>query len=293
MTFAYGSMISSSISSLRIAWDIAISAATTAACLRSAQLDQFPAQLAAGLPTHQPACLYHSYFPSKRQLLFEQLVQWLMQAEKRFRGTLDFTYALTLLCEEASLLRYSSDHFALSWYPAGISIIEQGEQANSLYLILSGSVDVICEAEDGSMEMLARLEAGAFLGEEGLARRAPRHAHVVAAENVTCQVFSPEPPTAFLGRGEGAHLGSLSANQQTEGLATGATTRIDVGQYLQQKSAAIAAHRSQYAMEAEMLPLAILQELMGWEYFICVYPAPEIETELLVPAAVSFLHDSV
>jgi LmbE family N-acetylglucosaminyl deacetylase len=41
-----------------------------------------------------------------------------------------------------------------------------------------------------------------------------QNAHVVAAENVTCQVFSPEPPTAFLGRGEDAHLGSLTASQQ-------------------------------------------------------------------------------
>src|SRR5258708_6458529 len=174
---------------------IAISAATTAACQRSAQSDQFPAQLAAGLPVHQPVRVFYSHFPPKRQLLLEQLVPWLMQAEKRFRGTLDFTYALLLLCEEATLLRYSSDHFAINWYPAGISIIEQGEQANSLYLILSGAVDVIREAADGSRKVLARLEPGAFFGEEGLARHAPRNAHAVAAEKVACQVFSRGPPT--------------------------------------------------------------------------------------------------
>jgi hypothetical protein len=32
-----------------------------------------------------------------------------------------------------------------------------------------------------------------------------------------------------------------------------------------------------------MVPLPILQKLMGWEYFIHVYPVPEIETELLIP----------
>ena len=32
-------------------------------------------QLAARLPVHQPVRLFHSYFPSKRQLLLEQLVQ--------------------------------------------------------------------------------------------------------------------------------------------------------------------------------------------------------------------------
>ncbi len=116
---------------------IAISAATTAACMRSGEPGRFPEHIAAGLEPHQPARLYHSYFPPKRQLLLEQLVQWLVQVEKGFRGTLDFAYALLLLCEEATLLRYSSDHFAINWYRSGFSIIEQGEQANSLYLVLS------------------------------------------------------------------------------------------------------------------------------------------------------------
>jgi len=97
-------------------------------------------------------------------LLQEQLVQWLVQAEKRFRGTLDFAYALLLLCEEATLLRYSSDHFAIKWYRSGFLIIEQGEAANSLYLILSGTVDVMREADDGTLQILARLGSGPSLG---------------------------------------------------------------------------------------------------------------------------------
>jgi LmbE family N-acetylglucosaminyl deacetylase len=267
---------------------IAISAATTAAYMRSGEPSQFPEQVAAGLGPHQPARLYHSYFPPKRQLLLEQLVQWLVQAEKRFRGTLDFAYALLLLCEEATLLRYSSDHFDINWYRSGFLIIEQGEAANSLYLILSGTADVIRETADGTLHILARLEPGAFFGEEGLAHKNPRNAHVVAAENVTCLVFSPSAPTAYLGRGEDAHLTGIAGKNEQEELHTmGATTCIDVGPYVRQKIEAIAAHRSQYAIEADMLPLSILQELMGREYFVRVHPAPEIETELLpsVPAA--------
>ena len=261
---------------------IAISAATTAACRLSGERNQFPEHLVAGLQPYQPARLFHSYFPPKRQLLLEQLVQWLIQAKKRFRGTLDFAYALLLLCEEATLLHYSSDHFDVSWYPAGFSIIEQGEQANCLYLILSGTVDVIREADDGTMHVLAQLEPGAFFGEEGLAYHKPRNAHVVAADNVTCLVFSPAAPTAFLGRGEDAHQsGFTSINRQSDGQTIGAMTCIDVSLYLSQKIAAIAAHRSQYAIEADMLPLPLLRELMGQEYFVRVQPAPEIETELL------------
>jgi LmbE family N-acetylglucosaminyl deacetylase len=265
---------------------IAVSAATTAACMRSGELGQFPEQIAAGLEPHQPARLYYSYFPPKRQLLLEQLVQWLVQVERGFRGTLDFAYALLLLSEEVTLLRYSSDHFAINWYRAGFSIIEQGERANSLYLILSGTADVIYEAADGTLQVRARLEPGDFFGEEGLAHKKSRNAHVVASENVTCLVFSPGAPTAYLGRGEEAQLIQYAgANGQVEADMMGATTCIDVGPYIQQKIAAIAAHRSQYALEADMLPLPILQELMGREYFVRVHPAPQIETELFPPLA--------
>ena len=141
--------------------------------------------------------------------------------------------------------------------------------------------------------MLARLEPGAFFGEEGIAHKKPRNAHVVAAENVTCLIFSPSTPTAFLGRGEEAHItGFTGMNGQDESYGMGATTCLDVGSYIQQKIAAIAAHRSQYAVEADMFPLPILQELMGQEYFVRVFPPHEIETELLpsLPAVSQVQH---
>jgi hypothetical protein len=138
-------------------------------------------------------------------------------------------------------------------------------------------VDVIRGADDGSTKVLARLEPGAFFGEEGLARRAPRNAHVIAAENVTCQVFSPGAPTAFVGRGEKAHLGRLAVSRENEGQTARATTSIGVGPYLPQKMGATVAHRSKHAIEADVLPLPILRELMGWESFVRANPASEIE----------------
>jgi len=261
---------------------IAISTATTAACMRSGDTTQFPEHLAAGLAPHRPLRLYHSHFPAKRQLLLERLVQWLVTAEKRFHGPLDFVHALLLLSEESTLLRYSSDYCDVGWYPSGFFIIEQGEPADNLYLILSGTVEVMREDPDGTQHVVARMGPGSFFGEEGLASRKPRNAHVIAVDNVTCLVFSPNTPTAFLGRGEGAHITNLSGlNEQDEVRMTGATTCIDVGPYVQQKIEAISAHRSQYALEPDMLPLSILQELMGQEYFVRVYPVPEIETDFL------------
>jgi len=259
---------------------IAISAVTTAACLRSGDSHHFPDQVAAGLAPHHPEQLYHSHFPPKPQLLLTQLVKWLIQAEKRFQGNLDFVHALLLLCEEATLLHYSRDHFAVSWYPTGFSIIEQGEAADSLYLILSGAVDVIREADDGTQQVLARLGPGSFFGEEGLAYQRPRNAHVVVAESVTCLVFSPEAPTAFLGRGEDAHLtGSTNGAEQDQEQVMAEATCIDVGPYLQHKIEAIAAHRSQFPIQPRMLPHTILQELMGQEYFVRVSPVAAVKPE--------------
>jgi hypothetical protein len=42
----------------------------------------------------------------------------------------------------------------------------------------------------------------------------------------------------------------------------------------------MAAHRSQFLFDPDMLPLLILQELFGHEYFVRVYPRRELGAEL-------------
>ncbi len=272
---------------------IAISAATTAACVRSGEGHHFPEQLAAGLAPHRPTQLFYSHFPHKRQLLLEQLAHWLVQTRTRFQGTSEFAYALLLLCEEATLLHYSCDHFDITWYPAGFSIVEQGEQANSLYLLLSGTAQVIREGVDGTQQVLAHLKPGAFFGEEGLAYRQARNAHVIAEQSVTCLVLSPEAPTAFLARGEDAPLPPLPPLPNLSGSTVGEeqalkdTTCIKVDPYLRQKVEAIAAHRSQFPIQPDLLPLAILQALMGQEYFVPISLVSEVEPEFLALQAAS------
>src|SRR6185437_3980102 len=197
--------------------------------------------------------------------------------------------------EEATLLGYTSDHIDVAWYPAGFYIIEQGEAAVNLYLILSGIVEIIHEHADGSQEVIGRNAAGEFFGEMGLAHHKPRNAHVVAIEHVTCLVFSPRAPTAFLGRGQDAHItgGAAGADGEPtiEQIRIHAPTVIDVSAHISQKVQAIAAHASQFPLKQDMLPLSILQELMGREFFVRVYPPPgkaEITTDLLaalIPAA--------
>jgi hypothetical protein len=170
----------------------------------------------------------------------------------------------------------------VQWYPAGFSIVEQGEPANRLYLILSGTAEVLREDADGVPHGVAQIGPGTFFGEDGLAHGQPRNAHVVAVNSVTCLVFAPGEPTAFAGRGATASQDLDITTTAGEVLHGEVTTAINVTAYVDRKMAAIAAHRTQYPLDPTMLPLMILQEMMGREYFVRVAPARELETELLI-----------
>jgi LmbE family N-acetylglucosaminyl deacetylase len=260
---------------------IAIGAATTAACSLAGDPAAFPEQIDEGLAPHTPEALYHSHFPRSRMLLLDRLVQWLIAQDRRFRGSFDFMHALLLLAQETSVLGYTSDHMDVQWYPAGFYIIEQGEPATRLYMILSGVAEVIREDDDGVLHAIARLGPGAFFGEEGLAHDQPRNAHVVALGSVTCLVFATGEPTAFAGRGTTANQELDATAAEIEALHCEVTTAIDVSLFVERKIAAIAAHRTQYPIAPGMLPLSMLQEMMGHEYFVRVAPARQLESELL------------
>ncbi len=59
-------------------------------------------------------------------------------------------------------------HCHLRKLPAKTAIIRPGDPANTLYYILSGSVTISFENEDGKEFILAYLNAGDFIGEMGL-----------------------------------------------------------------------------------------------------------------------------
>jgi hypothetical protein len=186
------------------------------------------------------------------------------------------------MADEITTLGYSRDHISVQWYPPGFSIVEQGEPADSLYMVLSGQADVVRETPAGSLNSLAVLGPGDFFGEEGLAYQRPRNAHVIAREGVTCLVFAPGAPTAFAGRRVEGQYAMQTAPTHSESLQ--ATTCIDISAYVRQKLAAIAAHRTQCPITPTMFPESIVQELFAQEYFTRVMPRLEMETEL-VPAS--------
>lgn len=241
----------------------------------------FPDHIAAGLVPYQPSGAYQAYFPPHHLLLQEQLVHWLVKHKHRFHGSFDFVQAMLLLSEESTMLKYASDFVETKWYPQGFYIIEQSEPATNLYLMLSGRAQTIIEHANGDLQMMDYLDPGMFFGEEGLAYQHPRNAHVVAVESTTCLVFSPSQPSHFAGRGSSAvaanATGDVTAYVEDTGVVN---TCIDVSDYLMAKLQAMAAHRSQFVFDPDMLPLSIMQELFGHEYFVCVSPHDALATAL-------------
>lgn len=260
---------------------VVISDAATDAWERAGDATQFPQQIAGGLLPHRPATLYYAHFPTHRRRLLDRMVQWLVSREERFRGDVGFVKALLHIAEGARDLRSISDHIETRWFPAETFVIEQGESAATLFLILSGEAEAVREYDDGSTEILGRLGPGEFFGEMGIAAHKPRNAHVIARTDVTCLLFSPAEWAPFFGRGAGADLTGSVAEPALDVEELGeATTRIDVSTVIDRKIAAIAAYRSQFAFQPELIPKPLLLDLFGVEYFIRARPPRVLETEI-------------
>jgi CRP/FNR family transcriptional regulator, cyclic AMP receptor protein len=74
-------------------------------------------------------------------------------------------------------------------FKAGDTIISEGDEGNSAFLILEGAVDVTV-GQDAKSKKVAELKAGAVFGEMSLIDPGPRSANVVAQTDTTCTVTS-------------------------------------------------------------------------------------------------------
>ena len=75
-------------------------------------------------------------------------------------------------------------------FPKQATIIMEGDETSSLYIILSGKVRVF-GSDDKSKELTLMIqEAGSYFGEIALLSDEPRSASVVTLENTTCAVIS-------------------------------------------------------------------------------------------------------
>lgn len=73
-------------------------------------------------------------------------------------------------------------HWHRHSYASGQTIIRAGEQCDTLYFILTGSVTVLLEDEDGHEIILAYLNPGEFFGEMGLFERKEGRSALVKAK---------------------------------------------------------------------------------------------------------------
>lgn len=74
---------------------------------------------------------------------------------------------------------------------AGQSVFEQGDHAELIYVVQSGTVDVIRVLADGGEELLTQLGADQYFGELGPFLGFPRSASVRAHTDVVLTVYSP------------------------------------------------------------------------------------------------------
>ncbi len=271
---------------------ITISAVTTAACQRAAGPEHRPGRTVTR-PLRRPPRLHYRCFPPGDLLIMERLAAWLTSQPDRFAGTPAFAHALLLLAEAARTMGHIRDHLQVRWYPPGSCVVEQGEAAAGLFLILSGEAEVWKESS-GGRERPARLGVGQFFGHRH------RNADVVAAGSLTCLVLSAAPPAKFAGRGPGARLAAALPGARADASPAAESVRAgqgvvccDVSGQVMRKVGALSAYRSQFPLEPGMFPEFLLQEIFGCEYFVAV-PAgravhpdevPVLEPALTVPLA--------
>lgn len=224
------------------------------------------AEEAARRSVTRPA-FYQAVFPQRSQLLVSLIVDWLTSLDDRFMGTEAFAHGLMLFADGSSMLGYAADHLSVRFFPTGTFIIEQGEPSGELFLVLSGTVDIVHEDSHGAREHLATSGPGSFFGEDGIARGQPRSAHVVARDSVTCFVLSPAEASLSAGRGENSPLDRFIDANVDPVSDVDQYVAVDVRGVVRQKIDALACHRSQYAIEPDYFPDSLLEGLFGVEYF--------------------------
>jgi putative ABC transport system ATP-binding protein len=76
-------------------------------------------------------------------------------------------------------LAHVADQMALEKYPAGTTIIQQGDEGDKFYLIREGTAEVLIQDGD-TQRKVTELGPGNFFGEAALMTNEPRNASVLA-----------------------------------------------------------------------------------------------------------------
>jgi CRP-like cAMP-binding protein len=90
------------------------------------------------------------------------------------------------------VMRALLERLAMISFEPGQAIVTEGETGRSLYVLASGSVEVVRTLPSGERRVLDRMPAGSFFGEIGLVADVQRLASVVAAEECVVLEVSRE-----------------------------------------------------------------------------------------------------
>lgn len=75
-------------------------------------------------------------------------------------------------------------------YAPGDVIVREGDTSMSFYVILAGSVNVVCESGEEDQLVIGRMGELSFFGEMGLIDDMPRATSIVAAERTECAMLT-------------------------------------------------------------------------------------------------------
>lgn len=89
--------------------------------------------------------------------------------------------------EHADML---TQHGTVRSYPRHAVLVNEGDQSESLYVILEGRVKVYVSDEDGKEAILDIMDKGEFFGELALLDEEPRSASVMTLEATRCLIIS-------------------------------------------------------------------------------------------------------
>jgi LmbE family N-acetylglucosaminyl deacetylase len=245
----------------------AVGAAVTAACVARAAT--------------VPVRLFHCHRPRSRMLLRDRLAGWVAEMTTRFEGTREFVHALSVFSRETSGLGFAADFVRVEWFPAGTYLMEQGEAATRMFLLLSGRVEIRREDAAGQVRVVDESRPGQFVGEQGIATGRPRNASVVAVDDVTTLTFAAVAPPGIDEPDDDGTDRSTRTLPSGDRIDARVDTCIDVSAFVGPKIRALAAHRSQYPIDPTLFPEHVLQEMFGVEYFVRVLPERPLDASLL------------
>ncbi len=83
-----------------------------------------------------------------------------------------------------------ASHAKKGSFPKRAIIITEGEETESLYILLTGKVRVFSSDESGKEVTLKILESGSYFGELSLLDNEPRSVSIMTLEKVTCGIIS-------------------------------------------------------------------------------------------------------